>query len=275
MRKRKKLEFRYIVMIILVVVIAFLTIFSYTLKDNRKLNPIEVVIKDSIVTLQKIVYAPIDFIGNIFAKNSQANPSEITESLNQLKAENSELKNQINALKEELNIDYVLTDYEYLNATVVSRNIGHWYNTITIDKGTYNGISEDMAVVNSEGLIGKIINTTNFTSTVKLLSTTDSNSKVSVSIYSGELKLNGLIHSYDYQTDLLVVEGISNSEVVNIGDTVATSGLGGIFPSGILIGYVEDITTDEYDLAKILKVRPNVDYDDINYVTVLKRKDKE
>ena len=68
------------------------------------------------------------------------------------------------------------------------------------------------------------------------------------------------------------VEGISNTKNVSIGNKVYTSGLGGIFPSGILIGEVSDITTDSYDLAKLIKVRPSVDFNDINYVSVLKRK---
>ena len=54
---------------------------------------------------------------------------------------------------------------------------------------------------------------------------------------------------------------------------VYTSGLGGVFPSGILVGRVENITTDVYDLSKIINVKPSAKFDDINYVTVLKRKD--
>ena len=68
------------------------------------------------------------------------------------------------------------------------------------------------------------------------------------------------------------LEGISNTKDVNIGDRVYTSGLGGIFPSGILIGTVSEITTDSYDLAKVIKVKPSADFSDINYVSILKRK---
>ena len=85
----------------------------------------------------------------------------------------------------------------------------------------------------------------------------------------------GLINNYNYETNTLEVEGISNTKDVNIGDFVYTSGLGGIFPSGILIGKVTEITTDSYDLAKIIKVTPSVDFTDINYVSILKRKSEE
>ena len=69
------------------------------------------------------------------------------------------------------------------------------------------------------------------------------------------------------------MEGISNTETVNVGDLVYTSGLGGVFPSGILIGKVDSITTDVYDLSKIINVRPSAKFDDINFVTILKRTD--
>ena len=189
-----------------------------------------------------------------------------------MEAENIELRRQLNALKEELNIDYALADYEYLNATVISRNIGYWHNKITIDKGTYNGVEKDMVVINSKGLIGKVIKSSTFTSDIRLITTSDTNNKISVHISNGSNNLYGLINSYDYNNNVLELEGISNTKDVNIGDLVYTSGLGGIFPSGILIGKVTEITTDSYDLAKIIKVSPSVDFTDINYVSILKRK---
>ena len=92
-------------------------------------------------------------------------------------------------------------------------------------------------------------------------------------IKNTSLKLTGIINGYDYKKGLLTVEGISNTATVNNGDYVYTSGLGGVFPSGILIGRVEGITTDDYDLSKIINVKPSAKFDDINFVTVLKRND--
>ena len=130
-----------------------------------------------------------------------------------------------------------------------------------------------MVVVNSQGLIGKIVSTTTFTSEIRLITTSDTANKISVTIASEGKKINGLIKDYNYKTKHLEVEGVSNTEYVGIGNYVYTSGLGEIFPSGILIGKVERITTDEYDLAKIIEVKPIADFDDINYVAILKRKE--
>ena len=195
------------------------------------------------------------------------------EKMESTEAENIELKQEIERLKEELNIEHVLTNYDYLNATVISRNSFYWYNMLTIDKGSHNGIKEGMVVINSTGLIGKITNVSTFSSDVKLITTNDTNNKISVTVTNGDTKLTGIINGYDYEKGLLTVEGISNTATVSNGDYVYTSGLGGVFPSGILIGKVENITTDVYDLSKIINVKPSAKFDDINFVTILKRND--
>ena len=282
-RNRKKIEGKYIIIIVVILIILSLALYVKTLKEDRKLNMVESLIKDSVIFVEKIILTPFNYVGNLIddfseLRNVQEENDKLKTSIERVDAietENIELSREIEELKKEPNIDYVLTDYDYLNATVISRNIGYWYNTLTIDKGTNNGISEGMVVVNSTGLIGKIIKTTTFTAEIRLITTSDTNNKISVSISNGNGKINGLINRYDYENNFLEVEGISNTEEVKVGDYVYTSGLGGVFPSGILIGTVESITTDEYDLSKIINVKPSTDFNDINYVAILKRKDSE
>ncbi|MGN1342210.1 MAG: rod shape-determining protein MreC [Bacilli bacterium] len=274
---------KYVVVMIIILIIIILIIFSFTLKDDRKLNPVESFLKDGLVYTEKFVTYPFNYISNKISEykklKSVNKDNAVLETsidrVSSIESENIELRRQLDELKEELNIDYTLVDYEYLNATVVSRNVGFWYNTITIDKGSYNGVEKDMVVINSKGLIGRIIRTSAFTSDVRLITTSDTNNKISVHISNGDNNLYGLINNYDYSNNLLEVEGISNTKDVTIGDYVYTSGLGGIFPSGILIGTVSEISTDSYDLAKIIKVVPSADFTDINYVSILKRKSVE
>lgn len=281
-RKRKNIRkwFVYLSILLVVVMIVF---FSYTIKPNKKLNVIESLIKDTTITVQKIFYTPIDsiskFIDNFFSLKDVLKENKILKSniekIESLEAENIELKQEINKLKEELNVDYVLSEYDFLNATVISRNFMYWYNNLTIDKGKNNGIEEGMVVINSTGLIGKIVNVSTFSSDVKLITTNDTDNKISVTVASGNKKLTGLINTYSYEEGFLKIEGISNTETVNVGDYVYTSGLGGVFPSGILIGRVDSIVTDVYDLAKIINVKPSASFNDINYVTILKRPDNK
>ena len=282
-RKKKMTSKKYVFIGVVILIIILLIIFSFTLKEDRKLNPVESFLRDTLSYAEKIVTYPFSYITTKtreYNKLKDVNEeNDILETsldrIDAIETENVELRRQIDALKNELNIDYTLTDYEYLNATVTSRSVGYWYNTITINKGSYNGIKKDMVVINGKGLIGRVIKTSTFTSDVRLITTSETNNKISVDISNGDNNLYGLIKNYDYSKNLLEVEGISNTKDVDIGDFVYTSGLGGIFPSGILIGSVSEITTDSYDLAKIIKVKPSADFSNINYVSVLKRKDSE
>lgn len=279
----RKITTKHILITIIILTIIVIAIFSFTLKNNKQPNKIESLIKDTTTSIEKVLFWPFKFVIekvedyklliDIRKKYQQLLPQ--IDRIDSLNAENIELRRQLQALKEELNITYTINDYEFLNATVISRNVATWYNTITIDKGTYNGVKTDMVVVNSQGLIGKIISTTTFTSEVRLITTSDTSNKISVTIASENKSINGLIKDYNYKTKHLEVEGVSNTEYIGIGDYVYTSGLGEIFPSGILIGKVVKISTDEYDLAKIIEVEPISDFNDINYVAILKRKELE
>ena len=278
---KKNIKKSRLLIIIIAIIIITLLFFSSTLKPGRKQTKLQSFVKDTITSTEKIVSSSFKFIFDIVddfknlksvKKKYQALLPQV-ERIDSLTAENIELRKQLDALKKELQIENTLNEYEYLNATVISRNIATWYNTITIDKGTYNGVTTDMVVVRRSGLIGKVISTTTFTSDVRLITTSDTNNKISIRISDGKNSVNGLIKNYNYKTGLLEVEGISNTEKINPDAYVYTSGLGGIFPSGILIGKVTNIKTDEYDLAKVLDVTPIANFDDINYVAILKRKE--
>ena len=279
--KKKQTNPKHLIISLIVLIFIIIAVFSITLKKDRELNKVESLIKDTNISISKIITIPFRFIidkiddykllVNIRKKYQELLP-EVSR-IDSLKTENIELRRELESLKKELSIDYTLNEYSYLNATVIYRNVSTWYNTITVDKGTYNGVKEDMVVVNSQGLIGKVVSTTTFTSDIRLITTKETDNKISITISNGENKTNGLIKNYNYKTKYLEVEGVSNTETVRVGDYVYTSGLGEIFPSGILIGTVSDISTDEYDLAKIIDVTPIADFDDINFVAILKRKE--
>ena len=277
-RKRKNnISGRYIVLIIIIILVVLFGVLSYVINHKKNLNKFESLFKDGTVYIEKIVTKPFKGLTNKITKYKKLNnvleENDILENninrIDTLNAENEELRRQLEALKKELSITNILSDYDYMNATVTSRNVLYWYNTITIDKGSTNGIEEGMAVVNASGLIGRTTNVTAFTSDVKLINT---NNKISVTVFSNGNKLNGVINGYDYDDKTLTVEGISNTESVAVDDLVYTSGLGGVFPSGILIGKVKNIKTDSYDLAKIIEVSISADFNDLNFVAVLKRK---
>ncbi len=165
-----------------------------------------------------------------------------------------------------------LTDFDIVHALVIERNRMYWFNTITLNKGSNKGIKEDMAVITGDGLIGKVTRVSKTTSEVKLLTTNDINNKISVMIKNGNDTIYGIMSGYDSSENTLEVTGTNKVVEVLNDSLVYTSGMGGIFPSGILIGKVVSTENDKYDVSKIIKVEPSSNFNDFRFVNVLIRK---
>ncbi len=272
-----KKKFIIIGIIFIIGVMIFVT--AKNINGNRKLTFFEKVIKDSVGFVEKIVYAPIDFVKDRIELQKDKNRiykkykkyDEEKEKKDFYKAKIKELDNEIDELKLLLDLNSTLTDYKAINATVTNRNVGYWYNTLTIDKGSHDGIEEGYAVVVNKGLIGKVVSVSEFNSTIKLLSADELNNKISVKINVDGKSVYGLLASYNRKNNIYIVEGISDIGELQEGSYVTTTGFSELFPSGILIGTVKNVTLDNYELTKVVEVTPSVNFDDINYVSVLKK----
>ena len=275
----KKNNKKYLIFsfIIIVVVAIFLT--SKNIKENRKLNFFEKTIKDTTSLVINITSKPFKFIHNKNVERKEKNKmykeykklKEEAKKANMYKSRIKELEKEVETLEKSLKLNDTIADYKEINAEVINRNVGKWYNTLNINKGSKAGIKNGMAVIVSEGLIGKVINVSNFTSTVKLLTTDELSNKISIKIETEEKSLYGLLTSYNNNKNIYLIEGISSNTSIKKGDKVVTTGLSEIFPSGILVGTVKKVTLDKYELATAIEVTPSVDFDDIKIVTVLDR----
>ncbi len=282
MKKQNK-KTKYIIISSVILFLVLLGITSNIIHDDRNLNFFEKTLKDTSTFIQKIFYAPIGFVKNKVemyteTKDLYKKYTELREKVEKTDlyyAQIKELQKEVTDLKSTLKLNATLSEYNYINATVVNRNIGYWYNTLNIDKGTKNGIKKGDAVITSEGLIGKITNVSNFSSSVKLITTDEISNKISVKINSGDKYLYGLLIGYDKNYNIYKIEGITESNLVKEGDLVTTTGLTDYFPSGILIGRVSRVVKDEYDLNSIVEVIPSVNFENISVVTVLNRKAME
>lgn len=183
-----------------------------------------------------------------------------------LKEINASLKEEIESLKKLMKLGHTYTGYKTIYAKTINRNKMYWYSTITIDKGSSDGVKKGNAVVGVDGLIGIIKDTTKGTSTVKLITNSDTNSKISGIIKKGNKSVIGLIENYEYP--YIKVSLASGEKDINIGDEFYSSGLGN-FPKNIYIGKVEKIDKDAYDLGNVIYVKPKQDMNDINYLMVL------
>lgn len=282
MYRNKEFDKRYLIIIIILIISLLLVILSVALKKDRNLNSIEKIAKDTGSFVVNILGTPVDFVSNKIAETKEKNDiynkykelkskEEQTESLI---AETNNLKQEIKSLKAALDLNTTLSDKVYKNATVINRNIDYWYDEVTIDKGKTNGIEKNMAVVNNNGLIGTVTKVSNHVSTVKLLSSKSLSDKISVKINVGDTYVYGLISKYNFKKNTYTVEGISENIEIPKGAEVVTTGMGDTFPSGLLLGHVKKISTDNFDLSKVAVVTSSVDFDNIEYVAVLKRVEK-
>ena len=260
MYKKDKNKKKIIIIIISIVMVILLCV---SLLVDRKTSFIEGFFKDISFYINKTVMYP-------FTRYNKEKGINQTESYLIQKNVNSSLEKEIQELKDALELNKTLTEYEIVNATILSRNKSYWFNTITIDKGKKSGLKENMAVVTRNGLIGKISKVYNNSSEVKLITSDDINFKVSVSIKTNEVDNYAILNGYIKKDNLIKVNGIDKTTNVNVGDSVLTSGLGEFFPAGIYIGQVEKIESDKYNLSKTLYIKTKQDFDDIHYVTVLK-----
>ena len=283
MFKNKKIK-KYYVIIILLIISILLLLFSGLITDKRNLTNLEKIFKDTTLTINKLAMKPINYIDDkIKAYQSKEKLYEKYEKLLKkyekvklMEAKYEEATKEINDLKKTLELNNTLSDSSYMNATIILRDVGYWYNTVTIDKGQKDGVKKDMAVINNDGLIGIITKTSNLNSTVKLLTTNDTNNKISVKIKIDEDNyIYGLLVGYDKNKKSFIIEGIADNTEIKKGSIVTTTGLGNSFPSGILVGTVDSITKDNFDLSRTVLVKTSVDFDNINYVTILKKEENK
>ena len=280
MYRKKQKEKRNKIIVICVLIFCLITGFIINVvMTDRNLTIFEKTIKDSVLTVQKILAFPIDFVANKISENNEKNKmyEKYIELENQVKenekykVENEELKKQLSDMKELLNINDTIAEYTYLNANVINRNLDYWNDTLIINKGEHDGITKDMPVVIGTNLIGKVINTTTFNSTVRLITATDVVDKISVKIKNGDDYIYGILNGYNKENDTYTIEGISQNAKIENGSIVTTTGMGDIFPAGIVIGKITGINTDTFDLSNVLEMKSDVNFDNINYVTVLRR----
>lgn len=205
-----------------------------------------------------------------------------------LKKQNEELQKQVRELeqykqkfleyqRENINLRSMLGlkqrnfQYELEAAEVIGRDPGNWFNVILIDKGEESGIKKDMAVITDQGLVGYVLSVgENF---AKVILITDDRSSVSAMIE--RTRDNGILKGTIDPAPRGYIKMVYLPQEANIvkGDVVISSGLGGLVPKGIIIGEVIEARKEPYDLMQYAIVRPEVDFQKLEQVFVIKSHD--
>jgi len=185
--------------------------------------------------------------------------AEYEGTINALKeydAENKRLKKMLN-FKESF-------DGEVIPARVIGKDFSSWFHTITLDKGTDDGIIKRLAVVTPMGIVGKVVESSKYTSRVLLV--TDHNSGVAALVQ--ESRIQGIVSGNS--GNMCKLKFVGKTSNIEKGNLLISSGLGSIFPKGLMLGRVVNITENKSELFQDITVKPAVDFSRLEEVLVMK-----
>ena len=155
--------------------------------------------------------------------------------------------------------------YLYLTSRVINNTVNKQYNYITLDRGSNSGIEPDMAVINGDGIVGIVKSVTeNYSGVMSVL-----NREFTV---SGKIRKNGYYGPVNWSgknTGFATLIDIPHHVVIEKGDTIVTSGFGGVFPEGYLIGIIDDFRLKGGNYYEI-NVRLSNDFRKLSFVQVIK-----
>jgi rod shape-determining protein MreC len=148
---------------------------------------------------------------------------------------------------------------------VIARDDTPYVQAITIDHGATDGITQDAVVITHQGLVGLVVKVDPTSSKVRLIN--DLNSSVSVRLQT-ESRTTGVLRGQS-QGNLMVIAYIPQTDVVTPGDVVLTSGLGGIYPEGLVVGKVARVERKDADPFQAAVVEAAVAMDKLERLYVL------
>jgi rod shape-determining protein MreC len=247
-----------------------LSLISANLHSRENMSFFESLVVGITAPVQKAVWGVIGGISSIWRgyfylvgleKENQA-----------LKRELQELKLQVNRYREAdlanqrlralLNFKKSIAT-PLLPAQLVAFDPSGWFQTILIDKGRDDGVVRDMAVVSAEGLVGRVIGVSNHHAKVLLI--LDGNSAVDA--YIQRSRARGVLVGLGLE--LCLLKYVQRNEDVQVGDQVISSGMGGVFPKGLLVGTVQEVVRGSSGLFQRVEVEPAVNFGRLEEVLVV------
>lgn len=159
------------------------------------------------------------------------------------------------------------TQYQLLGASVIARDYGSWTDTLVIDRGTDDGLARYMPVIVPEGLVGFVSEVYRTTARVQLI--TDPRTSVGAIVQRPSSRVVSIVQGNGSRSSVLTFVNLSRAADVLKDDTLVTSGYGGVYPQGLLIGRVSEVTDDPSTPAREAQVTPSADLSRLEEVFVI------
>lgn len=248
-------------------------------------NPVGGFLQSVLSPLEK----PILQLGNGIRNNTrviwdfravQLQNEALLKKVDQLTGDNLKLKEQVLAGMRFTELDQgqfrnpTLEKYQKIGASVVNRNPTTWYRTLTLNRGSKDGVAANDPVIGALGLIGKVVSVSPTTSEVLLILDGEGQVSALVPNSTGNGTF-GIVQGNYKRSSRLNLEGnlqmlFRREDNVNAGDLVLTAGAGGVYPADIPIGKVVEIRLDPTGLLKTAFIEPLVNFDTIEEAYIVK-----
>ena len=220
--------------------------------------------------------------GLTYLKNKISGNDTFFTDINNLETENEELKNRNSeleqslrelesikaeneTLKEYLNLTEKYGEYETIPAYIINKDISNYSKTIIINVGSNEGIKENMTVIADEGLVGHVVSVTDTTAQVQTIIDTGSSVSSTMSSTDESIVCKGTL---DSTTELKAMYIPTDYNIIQ-GDSLETSGLGGIYPKGVHIGTVKKVESTKNITDRYAVIETAVNFDKLSTVLVI------
>ncbi|MFF2480552.1 rod shape-determining protein MreC [Paenibacillus sp. NPDC058071] len=270
--------------------ILFIAVIGFSLSDRKELTWPEKFLGDSVGYVQQWFYKPAGMIAGFF---------EDIRNLRTIHEENEQLRLTAAAYaRDKINYNFIqqenerlqkelsfterqkeLYNYTYRIAQVIAVDNDAYNRTMVINLGSKNGIKPNMAVTTIDGLVGFVSEVRPFTSTVMPITSLDESSpnsnSIAATVMGRENESFGIVSSYNQETDRLIMTRIDEKDKMTVDDTVITSGLGNVYPRGLVIGTVENKQVGDFGLTYTASVKLAAKFDHLTEVFVVEVQNME
>ncbi|MFC3343802.1 rod shape-determining protein MreC [Paenibacillus abyssi] len=261
--------------------ILFIAVMGFSLGNRSNLSWPEKFINDTVSYVQQWFYKPAGYMAGLFEdirmmrqlyeENEQlrttvARYARDRSTYNFLQSENERLKDALGFTQEQME----LYNYKYLIAQVISVSPDPYNKTIKINLGSKHGVRTNMAVTTVDGLVGLVSRVSPFSSTVTPITELNGQTKgIAATVTGKESESFGIIESFNSETGQLLMTKIEENDKLAVGDEVITSGLGNVFPRGVVIGSVVSRQVGDFGLTHTAHIEPAAKMDKLTEVFVV------
>ena len=261
---------------IFVTIVILIILVLLTNTENNNLTAFENATARLVIPIQNgLIHLKNKFNGN---NSFFTDINNLQNENDELKKKNSELEKEIRkletlktenqSLKEYMNLTEKYADYKIIPADVINRDISNYSKTIVINVGSKNDIKEGMTVVGDKGLVGYVVSTTDNTAKVQTIVDTASSVSSLMSTTRDPIVCKGTL---DNSSTLKAMYIPIEAQIIQ-GDSIETSGIGGIYPKGIHIGSVQRVVNTNNSIDRYAIIETAVNFEKLETVLVITNK---